>query len=102
MSQRYIRKYLLLIMKKKHLKKQNKTSARQLIDYIVRFHQYYNLTCKENNNKVNIEINDETISIDLANNKFSINGIKHDHSRIFDLTNLENHSVVMLLIHLFA
>ena len=102
MSQRDIRKYLLLIMKKKHLKKQNKTSARQLIDYIVRFHQYYNLTCKENNNKVNIEINDETISIDLANNKFSINGIKHDHSRIFDLTNLENHSVVMLLIHLFA
>lgn len=77
-------------------------NAKLLVNYIVNFHQYNNLTCEENGNLVNIHVNKEIISINLSENKFFIKGIKVDHNRIFDLSKYENHSVVMLLILLFA
>lgn len=78
-------------------------TAKELIDYIVKLHQYDNLEIKNNNNDVvDVIVNGETISINLVDNKFSIKDIQKDHSRIFDLTKYENHSVVMLLIMLFA
>jgi hypothetical protein len=47
-----------------------------------------------------IVTNEINIEFYLLANKFSINGINVGRKTIFDLTNLENHSVVMLLIKL--
>ena len=50
------------------MNKMREINARLLINYIVKFHQYNNLTCEENGNIVNIKISNEVISIDLKNN----------------------------------
>lgn len=56
-------------------------------------------------NKLNdiyeLNINDNIILFDIKNSTFQVPGIKFSHSRIFDLTKLENWSVIMLLIKLF-
>lgn len=89
-------------MIKKKTKKVTKYSAQQLFDFIRKFHQYSNLKCVEKEKRIiEVIVNKETITIDLINNSFSIDGIKNGHKRIFDLTKFENHSVVMLLILLF-
>jgi len=55
----------------------------------------------EDNKIAKILVNDIIISIDKEKNNYSIDNIKHDHSRIFDLNKPENFSVIMALISLF-
>ena len=68
-----------------------------LIDYI------------KNNTTYNIEdnkiiLNNNVIEFFPESNKYSVNTelLGNDHKRIFNLSSLENHSVVMLLLKLFA
>ena len=84
-------------------KRVTKHNAQELLNFIKTFHQYNDLKCIETNkNIIDVIVNKETIKIDLINNTYCIDGIKSGHKRIFDLTKYENHSVVMLLILLFA
>lgn len=73
------------------------SSAKDLVNFLKS-----NNICKIDNNNV-IEINGNNIKIDVANDRFSVSPLMgNGHKRIFDLDKKENHSVVMLLIELFA
>lgn len=70
-------------------------TAQNLIDFIIE-----NEIADVENGR--IHINDNELSFDTKENKFSIKNLAStEHKRIFDLTTFENHSVVMLLISLF-
>ncbi len=56
---------------------------------------------KRNGNNYVLKINNNTITIDIKENKYAVEGITPDHMRITDLTKEENFCVVMLLIKLF-
>ncbi|MDR0971246.1 MAG: hypothetical protein LBM25_02555 [Bacteroidales bacterium] len=73
------------------------TSCIKLMDFIKK-------SCEERIINNRIEINNNVIEFLPQENKFKINSqlLGNDHNRIFDLSKLENHSVVMLLLELFS
>lgn len=72
-------------------------NIKKLIEYLMA-HKFV-IQC--DGDKKHININDNVITFDEKNNTFFVDGIKYNHKRIFDLSKLENYSVVMLLIKLF-
>ena len=72
-------------------------TAKQLVEFLQS--NSYQMQTVGNTAKL-IVTNEINMEFDLLANKFSINGINVGRKTIFDLTNFENHSVVMLLIKL--